>query len=476
MSLMVLTLHIARAQSPENNSTKQVFTLEEAVSYALANSNSARNSAIDEQIADARVKETRGIGLPQIDATAGITHNIRIQRFFNQAGIVGSFTGQEIEGVAPSDVVAATNPFQLKSAGTASVTASQIIFNGSYLVGLQAARAYRDLSVKSSRLTQEDIVVQVTKAFYTTLINTERMKLFDSNLARVDSLLRTTTALYENGLAESVDVDRVRVTLNNLKVERSNFENLQRVSTELLKFQMNYPMDREITINGSINDIAVPESAEAFGGESEYAQRADYQVLMANKKLQYLNLRNKYAEGLPQLLAQGTFGYFTQSGDISGIFRTETGNSPDFSDQLGPDKWYSYSNVGVNLVIPIFSGLQRSYRVQQAKLELQKVDNNEQMLKSRIDFEVKQARLTYDNSLKSLLAQQENLDLAQNVARITKIKFEEGVGSSMEVIDAENSLRETQINYYNALYDALVAKVDLDKAFGKFTPTTNNEK
>src|SRR5690606_13773828 len=155
------------------------------------------------------------------------------------------------------------------------------------------------------------------------------------------------------------------------------------------------------------------------------------------------------------------YGYFTQSPDLAGVFRTETPWSSSFNNMLGPDKWYSYSNFGVSLAIPIFSGLQRSYKVQQAKLELKKVENNLNSLKSGIDLEIKQSKTSYDNSLKTLVSQRENLELAENVARVTKIKYEEGVGSNIEVIDAESALKETQINYYNALYDALVAKVDL---------------
>jgi outer membrane protein TolC len=153
------------------------------------------------------------------------------------------------------------------------------------------------------------------------------------------------------------------------------------------------------------------------------------------------------------------------------VFKTETPNSSSFTSALGPDKWYSYSNVGVSLVVPIFSGLQRTYRVQQAKLNVKKLDNGLVNAKAGIDLEIKQAKTNYSNNLKTLVSQRQNMDLAANVARVTKIKYEQGVGSNIEVIDAETSLRESQLNYYNALYNALVAKVDLDKAYGKLNIT-----
>lgn len=463
------------SQAAQQTQAGEIFTLEQCIQYALENSGNVKNARLDEDIANARVKETRGIGLPQVDGSVTVQHNQKLQRFFNSAGVVGAFTGQKIEGVDSTDIVAAQSPFQLKSAGIASVKINQILFNGSYIVGLRAANAYKDLSAKTTEQTKEQTIVQVTKAYYTALINSERMKLFDTNVGRVDSLLRTTTALRDNGFAEGIDVDRIRVTLNNLKTERENFRNLQILSLELLKFQMNYPMESELALAGTLDEIVIPESSEAYKADWDFTTRPDYQVLMANRKLQMLNIKNNYAAGLPSLVAFADVGYSTQSADIAGIFRTETNRNAAFPAGVGPDKWYSYSSFGVSLNVPLFSGLQRTYRIQQQKLALQKIENGAITLRSSIDLETKSSGTVFDNSLKTLVSQKENMDLAANVARVTKIKYEQGVGSNIEVIDAESSLKQAQINYYNALYDALIAKVDLDKAYGKLNPSTPQE-
>ncbi|HEY0769529.1 MAG TPA: TolC family protein, partial [Sphingobacteriaceae bacterium] len=249
--LLVAFILASRALTlAQENQNGQSFTLEQAVEYALANNANAKNATLDERIANARVKETRGIGLPQIDASVGITHNQKLPRFFSQYNPdqQGFIDLSSIPGIQAGDVVALQNFFQLKSAGNASLTISQILFNGSYLVGLQAANAYRDLSVKTNAQTKENIVEQVTKAYYNVLINKDRVTLFDVNIARVDSLLRTTKALNENGFAEAIDVDRIQVTANNLKAQRDNFRNLQELGLQLLKFQMNYPMDQNIDV------------------------------------------------------------------------------------------------------------------------------------------------------------------------------------------------------------------------------------
>lgn len=465
--------------------TGQTFTLQQCIDYALENSIAAKNAAVDERIAQSKVRETIGIGLPQVSGSATITHNTKLQRFFQTKQVAGSFSGNDpndpafLPGVAGDDVVAAQNFFQLPSSGDASISVNQIIFNGSYIVGLQASKAYKDLAVKSTVQTKEQIIQQVTKAYYTVLINKERAKLFSSNIARVDTLLRNTRAMNKSGFAEQIDVDRIQVTLNNLITERDKFNNMDLLGIELLKFQMNYPMDQPLQVSGSILDIRI-DSTAATGNEMNYKNRPDYQLLQANRKLQELNVRNQYAANVPSLSAFLNAGYMTQARNISGLFKTETDFSQVPDEQirqsgLGTDKWYDYSMFGLKLTVPIFTGGQTAFKIQQQKLELLKINNNFRTLESSIDLEVKQTSLNFENALKTLQAQQQNMDLAGNVARITKIKYEQGVGSNLEVTDAEDSLRQAQTNYYSALFDAMVAKVDLDKAYGKLIPQTDSK-
>lgn len=450
----------------------KAFALDEAIKYALENSYTVKNAFLDEEVAKARVKEIVGIGLPQIDGSAGVQYNPQLSRFFNIYSGPDGFLGDlsSVPGIQPGDVIAAQNFFQLKSNGDMSVSVNQIIFNGSYLVGLKAASSYKELSVKMSGQTREQTISQVSKAFYLALTNQERIKLFDSNIARVDSLLRTTLALNQSGFAEKIDVDRVRVTFNNLVTERKKFENIQTLAYELLKFQMNYPMNDTISILGSLQDIQVPDLSGYQ--QHEYTKRWDYQLAQTNVKLQELDLKNQYAASVPSLSAFAKMGYATQSQTVSGLFKTNSGIAD--SGTLGPDKWYGYSLIGVSLNVPLFSGLQRNYRVQQSKLNLVKTENSVKQLETAIDLEVKQARITFDNAVQTMQSQRENMELASNIARVTKVKYEQGLGSNLEVVDAEAALREAQINFYNAIYEAIVAKIDLDKAYGNLYPTEEN--
>lgn len=439
------------------------FTLKEAISYALENSNTVKNAHIDQQIADAKVKETRGIGLPQIDGTAQVVNNPQLPRMFIMAG--SPFIENPPAGAELDDVVSIPNLFQLKSSGDASISASQLLFNSSYLVGLRAAKTYKELSDKTTVQTQQELIEQVAKAYYAAVINQERIRLFDSNIARVDSLLKNTRALYQNGFAESIDVDRVEVQYNNLIIERDKFIRIQQLAFELLKYQMNFPMNQPIKISDGIETVAMLKDANILEQDWTYSSRIDYSILETNYSLQKLNIQNEYSASLPSLTAFGTLGLSTGSNSFGGLFKTDT--QLQTPSQYGVDKWYSYSMVGISMNVPIFSGLSRTYRIKQAKLSLQKVENSFGTLKSGIDLEINQGKLTYTNALQSMEAQNRNMVLAEKVARVTRVKFEQGVGSNLEVTDAESSLREAQINYYNALYDAVVAYIDLLSAYGR---------
>ena len=447
------------------------FTLEQCIQYAMENSVRVKNAELDQQIAKAVVNETIGIGLPQITGNASVVNNPVLPRFFATYSGPGGFLGDlsAVPGLKVGDAVAAKNPFQLPSSGNASMSINQLIFNGSYLVGLKASSTFRELATKTREQTEQDIIQLVTKAYYAVLINRERTVLFDNNIARVDSLYKNTKALNQNGFAEGIDVDRVKVSLNNLTAERNKFLNLNELGLQLLKFQMNYPQDQPLSVVGNIQNVVVDSNLDQYKEGWNYQNRPDYQVLLVNERLQQLRVKNQYANMAPVISAFATLGYSTQSPNVPGIFTTNTNITDEKG--LGPDKWYKYSQVGVNLTVPLFTGLSRSYRIQQEKLKLRQVANGFVSLKNSIDFEITQASLSFENAVTTLAAQKENQDLAGNVARVTKIKYEQGVGSSLEVTDAENSLRQAQTNYYSALFDAMVAKVDLDKAYGKLLPS-----
>lgn len=454
----------------QDTGTVSRFTLDDCIEYALANSVDAQNARIDQEIAAARVKETVGIGLPQITGSVVVQQSPTQPRFFGQYfpsdGSGFSFISDadaQALGINPGDVFAAQNFFQLKGYGDANVGINQLIFNGSYIVGLQASQAYKDLSFKEANQTNETIRLNVSKAFYNVLIAEERLTLVQANLKRLDTLYRNTVEMYRNGFAEKLDADRLRVSINNLKSSVLEMESFYDLSVKLLKFQMNFPYGETLELDGTLNDELV-QTVEVPMEELNYALRPDYQVLQANYKLQQLNIRNKYAEALPAISAFANLGYSTQSPNFGGLFSTEA----DFEgvDAVGPDKWYGYSTLGLRMSWNMFTGLQRNYQIQQQKLSLRQLENGFKAMERSIELEVEQTQMNLDNALRKLDVQKENMQLATEIYEITQTKYEEGVGSNLEVIDADNSLKEAQTNYFGALYDAIVAQLELKKALG----------
>ncbi|MFY0605286.1 MAG: TolC family protein [Cyclobacteriaceae bacterium] len=464
MLMLLTTGSFAWAQEPSSSA----FTVYECVDYAIENAAQMKNARLNEQSAEAKVKETIGIGLPQITGSVGLQHSPTLQRFFAQynsaGGGFGLTTDQAAQlGVQDGDVYSAENFFQLQSAGDAKLSISQLIFNGSYIVGLQASQAYKDLSIKQKEDTEGRLAVAVGKAFFSVLINEDRLELYDANIARLDTLYRNTREMYKNGLTEQLEVDRLKVSLNNLKTERATFEDISELSRQLLKFQMGYPLNEPIELSGSILDM-LKEEVGPIDGEVTYEDRPDYRVLMANKKLQELNIKNKYAESLPSIGAFANLGMSTQSPNFGGLFSTESG----FEEQqgVGPDSWYNYSNVGLSLQWNLFSGLQRNFQIQQEKIALKQIENNVAMAQDQINLEVLDAGNVLSNAMERLEVQRENIELAERVYKNSKIKYEEGVGSSLELVDADRSLKEAQTNYYNTIFEAILAKIDLDAAKG----------
>jgi outer membrane protein TolC len=254
-------------------------------------------------------------------------------------------------------------------------------------------------------------------------------------------------------------VDRIEVNYNSLVIEKQKMLRMLELSYTLLKFQMGMQAQDEISIKGSIQELesqqlnelrtALVELQESF----DYSQRIETQILNKQIVLENYNVRRFKVGYYPKLNANFSYGGNTGTLNFSDWFQFR-------------DRWFGNGSYGLILSIPIFDGLRRHNLIQKAKVDLLKAENTLRETKRGIDLEIKQALINLRNALESLDAQKKNMDLAGEIARITKIKYKEGVGTNNEVIDAESAFITAQTNYYSAFYDALIAKVDLDKAKG----------
>ncbi|RDC61704.1 TolC family protein [Adhaeribacter pallidiroseus] len=459
----------------------QAFSLQQSINYALANQPNLKNAQLQNEIAQARIGQIRSAGLPQINAGVDVGNNVILQKTLLDPNTFGGGGTQQIT-ITPGNIntlnngqnvvlkpefVENTEPlppttiaFGLQYAGSATVSASQLLFDGAYLIGLKAAKVYTDLSQKQLQQTEIETINQVTKAYYSVLVSRERLTLLDRNLDRLDNQLRETSEFYKQGFAEKIDVDRLQVAFNNLKVEQEKAKRLVALGVNLLKFQMGMELSQPLELTDKL-DNALVEAEIVANSNFDYSRRIEYSILETQRDLAKLDIKNKQSGYYPKLLLNGRYGYSGSSNSFRDLARFET----QVAEKFYPN-WFNFAFVGVSLQVPIFDGLRKKYEIQEAKLTLKTLDNGFRTLQQSIDLELNQSNTNLQNALQVIKSQKESLELATEVARVTNIKFKEGVGSNLEVITAETDLRQAQTNYYAAIYDALIAKVDLQKATG----------
>ncbi|MGL1888579.1 MAG: TolC family protein [Reichenbachiella sp.] len=417
------------------------YSLETAIQYALENNQTAKNAQLEMDIADRQVGEILAIGLPQINANANLMHNYEIQPAFVPGGT--DFT----PGVPEGEV--ATLAFGVPFGSMFDVGLSQMVFDGTFFIGLEAAKTFTELSKKEFDRTNIDVAEAVSKAYFGVLVNRERFGLIQRNFDRIDTLLQDTEKLFANGMAEKIDVSRAKVQFNNLKVELDNYQSIVDVTESLLKFQMGVPLQNEIQLTNEIEDIDFFDFDLAK--DFSYEKRVEYQALNVQSELNELDIKQIRAQYYPSLYLKANYGKSAGSLDLPSVFTND---------------WYSAGSIGLTASMPIFDGMLKKRKVQQRQLKAEQLNNQTDYLAQNIDFEIQQALANYNRSIDRVRAQDENMGLSLEVYDVAKIKYEEGVGSNIEVLDADRSYKEAQVNYFNAIYDALISKVALQKAYG----------
>ncbi len=426
----------AKAQQTDTTAN---FSLKQAVDYAQKHQSSVLNARIDEQIAKNKVKETIGIGLPQLSGNAGFQDFIKIPT---------SLLPGEIFGQPGTQIPV---QFGVKYQSSAGLELTQLLFDGSYIVGLQASKTFKELSNRNLKRTRIETSVAVTKAYYSVLVSNEQFSLLNANLERLKKSLNDTEAFFKNGFVEKIDVDRLKVLKNNLETERENVIRLLALNLNLLKFQMGMPVQSKLTLTDSISALQMETATAAVADTTAYRSRIEYSLLETQKKLNELDLKRYKSQYLPSLVAFGSTSRSFQSNNFSDLF----------------DQSFPSTVIGLKLSVPLIAGGQKLYRVRSVKLEVMKTENTIANLKNGINLEISQTQTAYTNGMQSLENQKRNMELAKDVLRVTRVKYEQGVGSSLEVTTAETALKESQNNYINALYELLINKVNLDKALGR---------
>jgi len=256
--------------------------------------------------------------------------------------------------------------------------------------------------------------------------------------------------LFQEGFAEKIDADRLLVQRNNLETEKDKINNLIELSYALLKFQMGMSMSENVTLNQELSIDEVKNGLE-LDKVVDYNNRIEMNLLNTAKKLNQYDLERHQKSYLPTVVAALSGSYASQTIAFKELFTLP---------------YFPTGAFVLSASVPLYDGNSRKAKVRQAKLSLLKNENDIDAFKQAVDLESNNAKTQLKNSLMSLENQENNIELAQKVYDIAQKKYKEGLGTNIEIIQAETSLKEAKTNYYNSLYDAIISKIDFQKSLG----------
>ena len=432
--------------SQKNDTARQNvlnLTLQQCLEYAYLNQDSMKNARIDLKIARETVRETVGRGLPNLSLNSGLSDNVITPKILFPAIIFNPKA--DPKALVPLSFV---QQYQI----TYTAQATQLLFDASYLVGLKAAAVVKNLSIKSLSRTKIQTTVQVTKSYYNVLASQERLKLASATITRIAKNLSDIRAMNKAGFAELIDVQRSEVQYNNAVTDRKQAMNGILVSLFALKFQIGMPLENMLAVVGEVKDVNLAELSDTTS--LPYAGRIEYSLTETQVEVTRLQWRNAKTALLPRLSAFANYGEAWNNNTFSKIF------SIGFPSSL----------IGLQFSWNFFDGGQTIHRINESRYTYEKAKNSLHNTQRGIQFQVQTSRLGYMNNLSAVQNQQRNRELAENVYRSAKIKYTEGIGSNLELSDAEINLEVAETNYINSLLNVLVSKVDLDAALGNFKP------
>lgn len=448
---------------PARAQKKYELSAGEAVEFAIKNVTEIKNLQLDRDIQAARNKEIRGQALPQITGTVTAQHF-----FVIPTTLLPDFISPSVYGVLEKEGVVdgSGNPITIPSGPPALLPAQfgvpwqasagfsfqQLFFQPDVFVALQARDAALRYTEENILAMKDSIRSNVYRAYYSVLIAEKRRVFIEDGIRRLDKLVRDQEVLFKNGFAEKLDIDRTTVNLNNLMSGKAQIDNLIYVGYASLKFSMGLNQSDTLVLKDTLSADFVKRDILDTSG-FKYEDRNEVKILNTLKELQGLDVKRYKLQYFPTLSG---FWNFTEQAQRRQF------NFFDFSQP-----WFRASVVGINLSVPIFDGLQRPNRVRQAKLTLEKTENTLANMYRVIDFQREASYNQFRNAITALDVQERNLELAEKVFNTTKRKYEQGLGSSFEVIQTEASYEESQANYFQALYDAVIAKIAYFRALGR---------
>ena len=459
----LLVMIIALCTSTIQAQQRYIITAKDAVDIAFKNVNDIKNAKLDYRIAEARNKEITGLALPQVSGTLQGNHYLTLPLIqFPDATELSIYDVLKREGVkdGSGNTITADGEFNVRNFSFISpwnlqmgATVQQLLFEPQVFVGLEARRALLQSGDLQIKVAEDKVREAVYQSYYAALIGEKQLIFVQESLKRLEKLSHDMDIMYQNGFAEKLDIDKATVSLNNTKAVENQLKNGIAIGYAVLKMTLGLTQSDTLVLKDTLTPAQIKEGIleESFS----YEDRNEIKLLNKAKQLQGYDIRRHQLSYFPTVAA---FYQFQKTGQRNSASKNAN-NSPWF--------WYNTNQVGISVNIPIFDGFQKKYKIQQARLNLEKVENTLDQAKKGIDLEKTVAKNTLVNAILTMDVQEDNMKLAEKVYNAEKKKYEVGTGSSFSILRSDTDLQQAQSNYFKALYDAIVAKVSYLKALGK---------
>lgn len=441
LSLFLLLACIA-TQAQENKKSYS-FSLQQAIEHALQYNYTAKNSGLDIEAAKKKKWETTASGLPQINAGLDYQNNFEIQKSLIPAQFLGGEPGEFAE-VA----------FGTRHTMLARTTLSQLIFDGSYIVALQASKTYLSFYETSKKKTDIDVREMIINSYGNVLLAEENIKILEKNKTTLEKTLFDTEQTYKNGLIEEENVEQLKITLSSINSSLNYTKRLKDISYNMLKINLGIELNDQLTLTDQLESLTTSNLDLALTGSTfEVQNNINYQLSTNFVEQRTLEMKLEKSKFLPSLAASVNFGY-NAFGDQFQFF------TPN-------QKWLNYSNLGMSLNVPIFSSFGKTAKVQQAKIALEQAKTQLTETEQKLKLNYQNAKSDYEYSVEQYFSSKENLSLAERIEKKQQVKFTEGLSTSFDFTDAQRQLYSAQQSYLQSMIDVVNKKAALEKAIGQ---------
>ena len=435
--LMLLSMLLG-IQSIFGQTLPEAVSLEEALAYGEQNNRAVQNASMDIKKAYKDKWSAIAIGLPQISASADYQNFLELPTSLIPAEFFGGNQGEFAEV-----------QFGTQQTMNAGVVVQQLLFDGSYIVGLEASKVFLTISQNIFEKTLLEVRKNIVSSYSSVLLVRENIKFLENNKASLIRNLEELDQLFRNGFEEEESVEQLRLTLSGVETQLRYAKNLERITLSMLKLLIGFPTQSPLLLSDTLEKMT-KESLFNMALPEDIDLSNNLDIKIAENNLLSENLLYKYerSKSLPRL-----------SAFLNGNY---TGNSETFSFLQSDQKWFGASLFGINLQIPLFSSLRRSALSQKAKIAVSQAETNLTETQERILIEVQAAENEYQLAVENYFTNKENLDLASRIEEKNLIKYFEGVASSFELREAQLQLYSAQNNYIKAIQNVIQKKISLE--------------